>query len=231
MADHDAVNSMTSDTVTNREPKPSKAYLRFESVVKRSLNMLTMQEATTQVLAVTKPGPSMDLSDMSRVSVVLAVAAMDSYFTDIFVERLVPFIRRRGTTKQLVAFLHEAGLDTECALHLLTMKRPFRRIRRMVEAHLASITTQKTGVIDELFAIYGLKHFCNHVARFSGKGDRLLLSIKKLVLRRHKIVHDGDLNSHGQPLSTNPDEFIRRIRALVLFVSKADELLHKQLHS
>jgi len=46
---------------------------------------------------------------MARAAVVLAVAAMDSYFTDVFVERLVPFIRKKGTTKDLVALLERLG--------------------------------------------------------------------------------------------------------------------------
>ena len=211
--------------------QPSKAYLRFESVIKRSLNMLTLQAATTQILTVTKPDVPIDLSDMSRASVVLAVAAMDSYFTDVFVERLVPFIKRKGATKLLVTFLSDAGLDTECALQLIVMKRPFRRIRRIVESHLEAVTTQKTEAIDRLFAIYSFKNFCEHVARYSQKGERLLLTIRKLVLRRHKIAHEGDLNSHGQPNLADPIEIQRRINAVVLFVSKADELLHKQLYS
>lgn len=212
-------------------PKPSKAYLRFEGVIHRSLNMLTLQDATTQILTVTKPEMPIDLSDMSRASVVLAVAAMDSYFTDVFVERLVRFIRRKGATKPLVTFLSDAGLDTECALKLIVMKRPFRRIRGIVESHLEVVTTQKTEVIDKLFAIYGFKNFCEHVTRYSRKGNRLLQTIRKLVLRRHKIAHEGDLNLHGQPTPADPKEFRRRIKAVVLFVSKADELLHKQLNS
>lgn len=209
--------------------RPSKAYMRFEGVIRRSLNMLTLQDAVDQIWQVTKPGTPLDLSDMGRAAVVLAVAAMDAYFTDVFVERLVPFIKRRGATRDLVKLLGEAGLDTECALQLIVLKSPFRKIRRLVEDHLDKMTTQKFEIIDKLFAIYGLKDFTTNVASYSRKGDRLLMSIRKLVQRRHMIAHEGDVNSHGQPRDANPVEFQRRIRALVLFVAKSDELLHKQL--
>lgn len=166
---------------------------------------------------------------MGRASVVLAVAAMDSYFTDVFVERLVPFIKRKGATKRLVELLHDAGVDTECALQLIVMKSPFRKITKMVEVHLSLVTTQKSDAIDRLFLGYGLKDFCGNVARFSKKGLRLLSSIQTLVNRRHRIVHEGDLNSHGRPNRTDPKEFVRRIHDVVLFVSKADEILNNQL--
>jgi hypothetical protein len=166
---------------------------------------------------------------MSRASVVLAVAAMDSYFTDVFVERLVHFIKRKGATKQLVTLLYESGIDTECALKLIVMKSPFRKITKMVESHLSLVTTQKTDAIDRLFVIYGIKDFCANVARFSKRGPRLLASIRKLVARRHQIVHEGDLNSHGRANKADPKEFQRRIHDVVLLVSKADELLNNQL--
>jgi hypothetical protein len=199
--------------------------------MRRSLNMMTLQKATNDIWAIAKPGEQLDLSDMGRASVVLAVAAMDSYFTSIFLERLVPFIKRKGPTKDLVAYLHEAGLDTAFALKLIVSKSPFRRIRRLVETRLETFTTQKFDVINKLFEIYGMKDFCKNVAGYSGKNDRLLVSIRKLVLRRHKIVHEGDLNSHGTPATADRKEFERRIHDIILFVSKADELLHKQLHS
>ncbi|MEX2173191.1 MAG: HEPN domain-containing protein [Pirellulaceae bacterium] len=208
---------------------PSKAYLRFEGVVRRSLNILTLQSAVANIWQVTTPETTLDLSDMGRAAVVLAVAAMDSYFTDVFVERLVPFIKKKGATKDLVKLLGEAGLDTECALQLIVLKSPFRKIRRLVESHLDKMTTQKFEVIDKLFGIYHFKDFTSSIAKYSKKGDRLLISIRKLVQRRHMIVHEGDVNSHGQPREADPAEFQRRIGALILFVSKADELLHKQL--
>lgn len=209
---------------------PSKAYLRFEGVIRRSLNMLTLQSAVAKIWQITKPETPLDLSDMGRTAVVLAVAAMDSYFTDVFVERLVPFIKKKGPTKDLAKLLSEAGLDTECALQLIVLRSPFRKIRRLVEAHLDKMTTQKFEIIDKLFAIYGFKDFTSNVAKYSKKGDRLLISIRKLVQRRHMIAHEGDVNSHGQPRGADPIEFERRIKVLVLFVSKSDELLYNQLN-
>lgn len=208
---------------------PSKAYLRFEGVISRSLNMLTLQDAVGKLWVIAKPGTPLDLSDMGRAAVVLAVAAMDSYFTDVFVERLVPFIKRKGPTRDLVRLLSEAGLNTECALQLIVAKSPFRKIRRLVESHLEKTTTQKFEVIDKLFLIYGFKDFSDHVAQYSKKGDRLLISVKKLVHRRHMIAHEGDVNAHGQPRVADPDEFRRRIRAIVHYIAKADEILQNQL--
>jgi hypothetical protein len=212
-----------------RKKNPSKAYLRFESVIRRSLNLLTIQEAVSQIWKATKPDDPQDLTDISRGAVVLAVAAMDSYFTDIFVERMIPFIKRKGPTKDLAKLLGDAGLDAEFALQLIAVKVPFRKIKRLVETHLDRMTTQKMDVIDKLFAVYGIKDFTKNVANHSKKGDRLLIAVNKLVQRRHLIAHEGDLNSHSQPRSADVVEFRRRMKAVVLFVSNADELLHKQM--
>jgi hypothetical protein len=214
-----------------RSQRPSKAYLRFESVIKRSLNLLTLQVKTKELIQVSNPNVDIDLTDMSRASIVLSVAAMDAYFTDVFVERLVPFIKKKGPTKSLTDFLNQAGLDTACALQLLTMKRPFRRIRKLVESHLETVTTQKFEAIDRLVGVYNFKDFSTNVAKYSKKGDRLLLIIKQLVVRRHRIAHEGDLNMHGKPKQIEASDVRRRINAVVLFVAKSDELLHRQLNS
>jgi hypothetical protein len=210
-------------------PQPTKSYLQFESVAQRSLHLLALQRPVEQILA-TLPQDSapLDLSDMSRASVVLIVAGMDAYFTDVFAERLVPYLRSEGPTKQMIAILGEAGLDTECALKLLAMKRPYRRVRKLIDAHLALKTTQRQHMIDELFLAYGLKDFCANVQKLK-KRKNLLRSIALLVARRHKIAHEGDLNSHGRVNPIDPDKTRRQITAVLTFVSGADELLQRQM--
>ena len=216
---------------TMAKKEPSKAYLRFEGVIRRSLTMLRLQKAVAKVQEEKRPNSPIDLSDMSRASVVLAVAAMDSYFTDVFCERLVRFLKTKGATKELAKFLVDAGYTPEFSLRLLVEKAPFRKIRQIVDAKLERHTTQALEAIDNLFAIYGVKDLSAKVAGIAAKRDkkRLLLSIRKLVSRRHNIVHEGDLNRLGKPVQADPDEFARRIKSLILFVSKADEFLHKEL--
>lgn len=206
---------------------PSNAYMRFESVVKRSLGMITAHEFMDQVLSHAAAGNNQektDHSDIVRASIVLAVAAMDSYFTNVFSEHLIDYIKKHGPTEKMVIFLKDAGVGTKCALQLLTMKRPYRRIRSIVTKHLARQTMQKVEAINRLFEPYGFKGFCEDVQRATRR-KQIISSLKILVLRRHKIVHEGDLNSHGRLRPVDVKDTKKRIQDILTFVSKSDELI------
>lgn len=213
--------------VTTPKPIPSKAYLRFESIIKRGLNLLSLQLPVEKLFSA--KGKPHDLSDMARTSVVLAVSAMDAYFTGVFAERLVSFLKKKKTApKALVDLLHKAGLDTAVALDLLRMEQPYRRVRKLMDSYLARHVTQRMEVIDELFFAYGFKDFCR-VVQEKARRKTLLASIQTLVQRRHNIVHRGDLNSYGKTNKIKPAQIKRRVLKMVKFVSCADELLQKQV--
>jgi hypothetical protein len=208
---------------------PSKSYLRFESVIKRSLNLLSLQQAVEKLFAGQKSPP--DASDMTRAAVTLAVAGMDAYFTGVFAERLVPFLKKKKTPpKALCDLLQKAGLDTATAIELLGMDRPYRRIRKLMDCHLEKHVSQRIDVIDELFLSYGLKDFCDHAQR-KAKRRNLLKSIQRLVERRHEIAHKGDVNSHGRLQKITPTQIKTLVMHLVKFVASADEILQGQLAS
>ena len=67
-------------------PKLSKSYLKFEKVIKRALNLVAMQDLLEKKLPDLAKPDSFDFGDLSRSAVVLSVAAMDAYFTDVFME-------------------------------------------------------------------------------------------------------------------------------------------------
>jgi hypothetical protein len=211
---------------TKPQRNPSKSYLRFESVIKRSLSLLSLQQAVEKLFAGQKSPP--DASDMTRAAVTLAVAGMDAYFTGVFAERLVPFLKKKKTPpKALCDLLQKAGLDTATTLELLGMDRPYRRIRRLMDCHLEKHVSQRVEVIDELFLSYGLKDFCNHVQR-KAKRKNLLKSVRLLVDRRHEIAHKGDVNSYGRLQKITPTQIKARVLNLVTFVASADEILQGQ---
>jgi hypothetical protein len=211
-----------------KSPRPSKSYAKFETVAKRSLDLIALQSPVEKIMALAPTTPKLDLSDMTRAAVVLAVAAMDAYFTDVFAERFVPFLKKKGATKTMVKLLEAAGLHTECALELIVMARPYRRIRTLVETYHEHVTTQKHAVIDELFLAYNLKDFSANVEKLKRRRT-LLKSLATLVLRRHSIAHEGDLNAHGRVRTIDPANTKTRIQDVITFVSGADELLQRQL--
>ena len=218
---------MTRQTATSKRLSPSRSYTRFEGVIKRSLNLLSLQPAVDKLFAGGNPPP--DLSDMTRAAVVLAVAAMDAYFTAVFAERLVPYLKKKkAAPPALAAVLQKAGLDASLTLELLAMVRPYRRIRKLMDSYLAQHVTQRVEVIDELFLSYGLKDFCHHVQN-RAKRKNLLASIRNLVERRHQIAHKGDVNSHGRLQKIMPSKIKTRVLHVVKFVASADEILQHQL--
>lgn len=220
-----------SESVNTNIPRsklsPSKSYVRFEGVIKRSLNLLALQPPLEKLFVT--GGKTQDLSDMTRTAVVLAVAAMDAYFTGVFAERLVPYLKKKNThRKTLISLLQKAGLDTGVALDLLGMERPYRRVRKLMDSYLAQHVTQRIEVIDELFLAYGFKDFSNHVQK-QAKRKTLLTSVRRSVRRRHEIVHKGDLNSHGRLQDMKPSDIKKKVMHIVKFVSSADEILQNQL--
>lgn len=178
--------------------------------------------STAQIKAMPDP------NDLLRSAIALSVAGMDAYFTDRFSESLVRFLKKHGATPDLVELLSEAGLDTKSSLEMLTMQRPYRRIRTLIEAYLSNYTTQKQTVIDELFLVYGIKGLCSHAERYAKK-KKLLTSVKAVVLRRHSIVHAGDLNSHNKPRSIDAKLANRYVANVETFVTSAEAILVKAL--
>jgi len=213
---------------TTKKKCPTKAYLAFEKTIERSLNLIVLQKPTESIIRASKTNKHVDSSDLLRAALVLGVAAMDSYFTDVFAERFVPYLKKKGPNKVMVGLLEEAGLGVEMALQIMTMQRPYRRIRTLVEGSLEKRVTQKTHDIDKLFLAFGLKDFSEHVARLKRR-KTLLASIRNAVNRRHKIAHDGDMNSHGKLNPITPRDIKHKLKDIVLFVSGADEILQSQL--
>ena len=157
---------------------PSKAHAKFNKTHRRCIRLVNsyiwLRKAKKRDKNIPAPG------DIIRGAVVLGVAALDSYVTDVFCEKLVPYLKRYRPSPQLIKLLEEAGLDTREALNLITMERPYRRIRTLIEHHYDSYTTQRFDVIDKMFLPYGLKDITKHAEKKSYRRT-LRVSVQKLV--------------------------------------------------
>jgi hypothetical protein len=206
----------------------SKAYSKFKKTISRcetlvgTYNMLTelngQLESDGEELRVPAP------KDIIRGSIVLAVAALDTYVTDVFSEKLVKYLKHYKLDESLIKLLHDAGLDTKEALTLITMDRPYRRIRTLIENHYATYTTQRFEVIDKFFLPFRLKGITKNAEAKSGRST-VLSSVGKLIERRHKIAHDGDYNSHGRLVNIDDKQIKRRIKDLELLVTHMDDII------
>ena len=207
--------------------KLSKSYEKFELTIQRGLNLMSMQRAVEKAF-VKESTDKVDPGDLTRAAVVLSVAAMDSYFTDIFTELFIPFLKKKGPTQGICEILTEAGMTTKVALELLAMERPYRRIRTIVEQYFERHTTQRVEAIDTLFLAYGLKNFSHNVQKLKRR-KKLLRSVGIVVERRNDIAHEGDFNAHRKLNPINYREMRKRIMDIVSYVAGAEELLRKSI--
>ena len=207
-------------------PNKSKALKKFEKTIKRSTALISTYRSLLRQRG--NDGTIRAPRDLIRAAVVLSVAALDAYVTDVFSEKLVPYLRKYKPDDLLVKILRDAGLDTYEALTLIKMDRPFRRIRTMVNTYYKTYTTQKFDVIDKLFLSFRLKDITDK-AQAKSKRKYLKKSVSKLIERRHKIAHGGDYNSHGNLNKINLKETEKRIDALKLFVHCIDEIVSNRI--
>ncbi|KYC45786.1 MAG: hypothetical protein AMQ22_02188 [Candidatus Methanofastidiosum methylothiophilum] len=168
--------------------------------------------------------------DLFRLVIVLAVAAMDNYFTQKFVDMLIPILKSKKPSKELVNFLEGSGVTTEMALTLISLKRPMLKIKKLVEIKLERYTTQNQKSIDCLFLMYGIKDFCTNIGKKSRKAS-LLKSISLLVERRNVIVHNGDINKYHKANSVNPDEIFPRLEMIPVFITNAESILNSYINN
>lgn len=195
----------------------SRAYAKFHKTARRCDTLVSAYD--------TLHASGNDATkDIVRGAVVLAVAALDAYVTDVFVEKLATYLKKHRPGDQLIELLFNAGLNTREALHLLTNQRPYSRIRNLVRAHYATHTTQKFNVIDSVFKVYGLKDLTENAARKTGKAH-VLSRVEKLVERRHEIAHAGDYNQHNRIQDIDPTRVKRWLTALEDLVKAMDEIL------
>lgn len=203
-----------------------RAVKQFQDTLNRSAEMLQLSYARLrqkQKKAVSANEKTV-YEDNARAGIVLAVAAMDAFFTRRFAEILIPYLKRRGPSKDLIELLQEAGFGIEKALQFIARDRPYRHIRSLIDDHLEKYTTQKFESIDELFICIGLKDLSKQTEKLA-KRSTLLSSIHSLVRRRHEIVHGGDYNKHGRLVPIDFRRIIRRIKDLILFVNAADQII------
>jgi len=196
------------------------AFDTFNKTIKRSNGLISIYEKTQN----NDDFAGQNITDLVRSAVVLSVSGMDAYFTSRFSESLVSFIKENGPTEDLIDILYKAGLDTEQALEMITMDRPYRRVRTLIDENLSKHVTQRFEVVDDLFKVYGIPNLSDDA---QGLADRKTLKkrVKKTVKRRHSIAHNGDYNRHYRLRDVNSDAIQKQIDEIELFVEKCEELI------
>ena len=117
-------------------------------------------------------------------------------------------------------------MDVKQSLEMISMERPHRRIRTLVDQYLSNYTTQRLDVIDKLFRVYGIANLTKNAQGLSGK-KKLLKNVEASVSRRNEIAHAGDYNSHDKLQEIARDKTEKQIGNIKLFVEKSEELIFK----
>ena len=202
----------------------SKAHGKFGRTIHRAWLLANLRNGLIENQVIIGDGDLSDYDDLGRASVVLAVAAMDSYFTEAFIEKLIPFLRSNKPTKELIKTLERAGFGVGEALELLNETNPYGRIRKTLENHLERYVTQSVDKIDSLFLAYGLKHISTS-AQAKTQRTTLIKTVEGLVRRRHQIVHDGDYMKGGKLRIFDQKKVTREVQSMEKFVTACDEVL------
>lgn len=188
----------------------------FSETIERSKSLLDMVDHDEEIA---------NRDDIIRCAVVIAIAAFDRYFTSKFCDVLVPHLKKSPKLSgELIARLEQAGLNTEFALQLVVSKRPFRKIRTIVQNSLSRMTTQRSSAIDELFVSMGLKCLTKN-AQARARRRNLKTRIQKLVDMRNEIAHEAHVNAHGNVKQVASDDVRSRITDVEIFVQNCDAII------
>ncbi len=137
-------------------------------------------------------------------------------------------LRRKKPTKSLIDVLEAAGLTTKVALELLSMQRPYRRIRLLIENHYSTYVTQSIRKIDSLYSAVGLRSFSKNIER-KARRKTLCRAVQAAVHARHRIVHGGDLNKQGRLNKISENETRRHLQQIVIFVDAAESIIEQRI--
>ncbi|TVQ77145.1 MAG: hypothetical protein EA369_09550 [Bradymonadales bacterium] len=165
--------------------------------------------------------------DLLRAAVIIGVAALDTYFTDKFLQKLTQYLKHNKLNDNLVNLLEKAGLSTKVALQIYLDRSKIRKARHLhsiVQNYLEKRTTTAFQRIDELFAAYGIASLSSSVQSKLGK-KRVVASIERIVERRHEIAHTGDQNGKNSLRRIDRKEIVKRLADIGEFVAESEEFI------
>jgi hypothetical protein len=201
------------------------AKTKFGAVILRAKGLCALHR---QLSSQRIPGGSiadLDLDDLLRSALVLAVSAMDAYYRDKFLERLIPYIKTKPTVKPLEDALSKAGATMADVLGLLGNKRPRRTLRNKIAKWLLEKPMHDMDQIDALIRGFGIKNLTENSAK-KGGAPTLRKKVVVAVKRRHAIVHYSDYYSvKNKPKDIDHDWTAKQVDLIVRLVEQSDAII------
>jgi hypothetical protein len=168
--------------------------------------------------------------DCIRMAIVLAVAGLERYVKQRFLENLSRQIREQPEGNEaLNKLLSESGVTADVwkGLALGGQSHPLKTVRSKVVVHLENIAIQNSSSINDLYKCYGLGSIVGNAARKTGL-KTIWPSVMRIVNRRHKIAHDADYKRAGALESVIENDVRKRLGDLCRFVNAMDEIVSRR---
>ncbi|MFP4055525.1 MAG: hypothetical protein ACLF0G_01510 [Candidatus Brocadiia bacterium] len=200
-----------------------KAIEAFSATLERAETLLALHSAT-------RGRPPKEKEDILRAAVMLAVAAVDSYFHDKILERLTPFLQTRRGSRipgSLIKLLEKHG-GVEKMLEILYADRPHRRIHTIVRRAQAELTFQKPDKIEAALRLLGISDLWYRVAtemKHGASKERVKKRLGQYAWRRDKIAHEADRTTGGKPTPIRKPYVTDCISFLRRFIRAADRVI------
>jgi len=206
---------------------PNKAITKYTKISQRCDEMVALwQELRNH--SISQVSLQTDINDLLRAAIVLKVAGMDAYFTDKFIEMLVPFLRKKGSTPNLLKVIEESGITLSDSINLMRSKKPLQRVRTRVKGRIRKYVTQHYSKIDALYRGFGYTSLCSSAKGYA-KDSKLVRNVYLLVRRRNGIVHNGDCDSKGNHKKIAAQAILNKMQDIDTFVYSCEHVLNSQL--
>lgn len=172
--------------------------------------------------------------DLLRAAIVLAVAALDKYCKDKFLDFFEEFYRQtlQSPRKRLFcdSYLDDAGVGVSARLALYQEKSiddsfsPEREMSKRLRAYLYRSTFQSHEAITELFQCFGLDGIIDNAVKKAGEPEAWTF-VERLIRRRHSIAHTADCNAEYGVLPLNVKMVVGWLKTLEELVGRIDSIV------
>jgi hypothetical protein len=144
------------------------------------------------------------MDDMLRAAHVFAISALDRYVHERVCKGIITAYRRRELSREQKDFSIplKLAMDTADSLRKAAKQnkqtRPANEFRNTVQEMLHRRPFQSWRDIEYAFCLIGVKGIAGRIQESKGIAsiDSYRAQLAKIVDRRHRIVHEGDLPRH-----------------------------------
>ena len=145
-------------------------------------------------------------NDLRRTAIVTSIAAIDSYMHWLVFKRVTAFDGETQIPKALSKYKVEFQDISSLADSVLEQRRlgkdsrPWVQVKNSMQKQILKDTFQSFEQVSSAFALAGIDRPWRDIADEMGiSSEDIKVRLNRLVLRRNKIVHEGDIMRSSRP--------------------------------